>query len=251
MNDSLKKIVSSFAEKAIEHMNNQKSITKCINLEKDFHEIDLLSENGDINILHKNDIENATLRLEITTCNPDNDLFDLSCDNGILKLRPLKNVVDGMDVFLYLPFRKADTATLKTDNGTVDVKNIAVNKLKVKASNSKIKLQGVGIEDMKMRGDNGSVSLEDIYAIGNENLIDCKCRNGRISLKLRPDDIASHYIKGELSSSNGKCIVKLPNLKLKKESGLEFDYGDKTGKCINVKLSSENDNVKVGVYGQE
>jgi DUF4097 and DUF4098 domain-containing protein YvlB len=189
----------------------------------------------------------------------------------------------GMRVALeiYLPIRVYEALRLETNNGSVRVQDLEVEKVAIETSNGSIRIHDIQGEHVEGKTSNGRIQYQDvdvqkselktsngsIHALGRLQNLLCETTNGSIRIEqeqveqsdiaattsngsvriIYPQEISGVY--GELKTKHGKLQCSLPHTKVLENIGQanqkSFTFEQGEGKLHQVKVDSNTGSIHI------
>lgn len=195
----------------------------------------------------------------------------------------------GMRVSLeiYLPNRMYEALRLETNNGSVRLQGLEIEKVVIETSNGSIRIHDLQGEYVEGKTSNGRIQYQDvhvqkselktsngsIHALGRLQTLQCETTNGSIRIEqgqvqqsdisaitsngtvriIYPQEISGVY--GELKTKHGQLICSLPHTKVLENIGqvnqksLSFEQGEE--KRHHVKAVSNTGSIHIFERGEE
>jgi DUF4097 and DUF4098 domain-containing protein YvlB len=195
----------------------------------------------------------------------------------------------GMRVALeiYLPIKVYEALRLETNNGSVRIQDLEIEKLVIETTNGSIRIHDIQGEHVEGKTSNGRIQFQDvdvqkselktsngsIHALGRLQTLLCETTNGSIRIEqeqaqqsdiaattsngsvrvIYPQEISGVY--GELKTKHGKLQCSLPHTKVLEnieqvnQKSFTFEQGE--GKLHQVKVDSNTGSIHIFERGEE
>lgn len=169
-------------------------------------ELDIQTENAKISILPSTD---DTIKVALESGNKEDKLVTNAKDNSLeVQIKNKSWATISFNLFapptsltVYLPKQQYKDVTIATDNGKIEINELAAENIDIQSSNGKISLEDILSDKLNIHTSNGLIKLTDIEARDTK----FKSDNGKVTLTNVLGDISG-------DTSNGKITVNTENL---------------------------------------